>query len=375
MYERKFVLKKLFLLLGSFCLILTLFSHPALAASNDSQTEMRNFVRTTLAQNHMRGSVVVVKDGIPEQISYGWAWYGKRYGNGNSKVVYPTASLQKVITGAIIVQLINQYDGTSQQFSQYTKISRWYPNLKNADKITVGNLLTHTSGITARQTEVNRGYVYSEQGAIDWLVNHINNASSGMIGSYYYNNANFILLAGIISKLTGNSYAENVQTRIIQPLGLTHTYLYQNIPSTMTDVISYAYLGKNYQKPSYMKASLASQIPGAGNLFSTPMDYYKILLALTDGTILSKSDFYYLTHLKSKITNYSGGLYLEKNDQLKLAYGSFSAYHFANWFQMTSDNQNGLIMFLNQSGDNEPKVKAVGYQILNHIKANTFSAN
>ncbi|MBD5430535.1 serine hydrolase domain-containing protein [Lactobacillus sp.] len=334
---------------------------------------MYNFVRETMRKNKVRGSITVIKDGVPQNISYGYGWYGKKIGAGNSKIVYPTASLQKVITGAMIVQLINEKNNTSQSFSQYTKISRWYPTLKNANKITVGQLLTHTSGITVTATEVNRGYNYSEQGAIDWIVNKVNSTAEAEPGTYFYNNANYILLAGIIRQLTGQSYEQNFQTRIINKLGLTNTYLYQNIPSGKTDAISYIWNNKNYQSPAYMKKSVASQIPGAGNLFSTPSDYYKIQCGLSNGQILSSSDFHYLTHLKSKITNYSGGMYLKNNDTLKSAYGSINGLHFGSWVQLTTDNQNGIVMFLNQTNGNEDSQKDVGYEILNHIKANTFT--
>ncbi|MBP2058915.1 CubicO group peptidase (beta-lactamase class C family) [Lactobacillus colini] len=342
------------------------------ATTTSSQDEMYNFVRETMRQNKVRGSVTVVKDGIPQNISYGYAWYGKRLGAGNAKIVYPTGSLQKVITGAMIVQLINEKINTDQSFSQYTKISRWYPNLKNADKITVGQLLTHTSGITATGTEVNRGYNYSEQGAIDWLVNKINTTPEAEPGTYFYNNANYILLVGIIRQLTGQSYEQNFQTRIIDKLGLTNTYLYQNIPYGKTDAISYIWNNKNYQNPAYMKRSVASQIPGAGNLFSTPYDYYKIQVGLSNGQILSSSDFHYLTHLNAKITDYSGGMYLKDNDTLKSAYGNIYGLHFGSWVQLTTDNKNGIVMFLNQTNGNENAQKDVGYAILNHIKANTF---
>ena len=349
-------------------------AHTAHAATmTASQKEMYNFVRETMRKNKVRGSITVIKDGVPQNISYGYGWYGKKIGAGNSKIVYPTDSLQKVITGAMIVQLINEKNNTSQSFSQYTKISRWYPTLKNANKITVGQLLTHTSGITVTATEVNRGYNYSEQGAIDWIVNKVNSTAEAEPGTYFYNNANYILLAGIIRQLTGQSYEQNFQTRIINKLGLTNTYLYQNIPSGKTDAISYIWNNKNYQSPAYMKKSVASQIPGAGNLFSTPSDYYKIQCGLSNGQILSSSDFHYLTHLKSKITNYSGGMYLKNNDTLKSAYGSINGLHFGSWVQLTTDNQNGIVMFLNQTNGNEDSQKDVGYEILNHIKANTFT--
>ncbi|RMC52110.1 serine hydrolase [Lactobacillus sp. ESL0228] len=343
------------------------------SATNSNNMEMYNFVRNTLKKHNVRGTVTVIKNGIPQTISYGYAWYGKRIGNGDSNVVYPTASLQKVITGAMIVQLINETSNTNKAFSQYTKISRWYPNLKNANQISVGNLLTHTSGITATGTEINRGRNYSEAGAVNWVVNNINSSTLDSTGSYHYNNSNYILLTGIIRQVTGQSYEANLQKRIIDKLNLQNTYLYQNIPNDKTDPISYFSNGsKNYQNSAYIKRSLASQIPGAGNLFTSPDEYYKIQVGLTDGTILSKDDFYYLTHLKSKVSDYSGGMYLQNNDSLKLAYGSFNAMHFGTWVQLTSDNQNGIVMFLNQTNDNKNDQKDVGYEILQHIKPNTF---
>ncbi len=343
------------------------------ATTTNKQTEMYNFVRNTFKKHHVRGIVTVVKDGVPQTISYGYAWYGKRIGNGSSKVVYPTASLQKVVTAAMVVQLINETKGTNKEFTQNTKISRWYPNLKNADSITVGNLLTHTSGIMATGTEIDRGYNYSEDNAIKWVINNINASSSDEIGNYHYNNSNYILLTGIIKQVTGKSYEENLQTRIINKLNLQNTYLYQNIPKTVTDPISYySNGGKNYQNATYLKKSLVSQIPGAGNLFSTPEEYYKIQVGLADGSILSKDDYYYMTHLKSKVINYSGGLYLYNKDNIKNAYGSFMGQHFGTWMQLTADNQNGIVMFLNQTDDNENDEKDVGYEILQHIKPNTF---
>lgn len=339
-------------------------------AASYNKTEMRSFVRNTLASYYARGTVVIVKDGQPQQISYGYGYYGKRLGAGNSKVVYPVCSLQKVITGAIITQLIS-----AGKFTQYTKISKWYPNLKGADNITVGNLMTHTSGLTAADTEVNRGRVYSEADAINWVVNKLNSTTQNQPGNFSYNNTNYILLAGIIRQETGQSYKQNVQERIINKLGLKRTYFLEDIPAGMTDGISYTWNQKNYQWAQYVKKTQASQLVGAGNLFSAPMDYYRIQLGLTNGQILSRTDFDYMTHLTSRSSNgYSGGLYMKNNDNLKLAYGNLYNTHFGNWIQMTTDNQNGLIMFLNQTQNDENRNKQIGYQILNHIRANTFSA-
>lgn len=331
---------------------------------------MRTWVRKTLSRNKVRGSVLVIKNGQPQTISYGYAWYGKRIGNGNDKVVYPTCSLQKVVTAAMMVQLINETVHSSNPINQYSKISRWYPNLKNADKITLGELMSHTSGFTLTGTEGNRGINYSEDGAYNWMVKELNKTAEFAPGNYFYNNANYVLLAGIIKKATGRSYQDNFNQRIVSALGLKATYLYPDIPKSKTDPISYTY---SYRDANYVKRTVASQLPGAANMFTTPREYFKIIKGLSNGQILSKSDFHYLTHLKSKVTDYCGGVYTKKNDSLISAYGNLHNTHFGNWFQITSDNQNGMIMFLNQTNGSENQQKDIGYQILNHIKAHTFT--
>lgn len=337
-------------------------------AASYNQTEMRSFVRQTIANYYARGTTVIVKDGHPQQISYGYGYYGRRLGAGNRKVVYPVCSLQKVITAAMITQLMS-----AGKFNQDTKISTWYPNLKGAANITVGNLMTHTSGLKAADTEVNHGRVYSEADAINWVVNKLNSTSQNQPGKFSYNNTNYILLAGIIHAVTGQSYKQNVKDRIINPLNLKRTYFLEDVPSGMTDGISYTWNRKNYQWAQYVKKQQASQLVGAGNLFSTPMDYYRIQVGLTNGKILNREQFNLMTHLKATSgTGYSGGMYIKGN--LKSAYGNLYNTHFGNWIQMTSDNRNGLIMFLNQTQNDENKNKVIGYQILNHIQPGTFSA-
>ena len=181
----------------------------------------RAYVQKVLKKYHAKGTVVIIKDGEAEQISSGYGYYSRKIKNGSDKLVYPLGSLQKVVTGAIITQLIYQ-----NKFTQNTKISCWYPHLKNAKNITVGQLMTHTSGINMSSTESSHGVLFSEEGAINWTVLRDNLQSHTSLGKFNYNNANYVLLAGIIRKVTGKSYASNVKSRIIKPLKLKHTYVY-----------------------------------------------------------------------------------------------------------------------------------------------------
>lgn len=335
---------------------------------------IKKTVESIMKKNHVRGSILVVKNGESQVINYGYANYGKRILTNNKNIAYPVGSLQKVVTASMLIQIMQEKKGTTQAFSQNTKISRWYPTLKHANKITVGHLLTHTSGINLANTEANRGYTYSEQGAINWLIKHINATSQAKIGKEFnYNNANYILLMGIIRKLTNKSYNSNLNSRIIKPLKLDNTFLATHMPKGKIKAVSYIWNGKhNYQNPLVLENTAASQLTGAGDLYTTPSDYYKIQEGLVNGKILTEDQFNYMTHLKSKVTTYSGGMYIKKNDELKLAYGSSQHTHFCNWVQLTTDNQNGIVMFLNQAQGNKDAEKAVGYQILNKIKPNYF---
>lgn len=336
--------------------------------------DMHVFVEKLFKKKHVAGSVAVIKNGHVQVVNYGLADAKKKIKNGDRQVVYPAASMQKEVTGAMVMQLMEEKKGSSSAFNQNTKISRWYPALKNAKKISVGNLLSHTSGLQIPDVEVDRHINYSEDQAVKWIVTRANQLPQDKVGSYHYSDVNYILLAGIIKKVSHRSYAWNFKKRVVQRLGLTSTYVSSQLPKNKKLAVSYRYQhGKNYQQAAVLEKTRLSQLVGAGNMLTTAGDYYLIQEALGTGQFLSPSAFHQLTHLKSKINRYSGGVYLKKGEKVKLAYGAIGSAHYAAYFQLTADNKNGIILLLNQRSFGEDKVKDVGYQILKEIMFDTFS--
>ena len=357
-------------LLGSLA-ALALFLTVGAKAAPVHAASMSRYVTELLCKNHMRGAVTVVENGRSKTIGVGYANYGRQIKNSD-QAVYPTASLQKAVTAAMLMQVMRESRG-KKHFTANTKISKWYPRLKSAKQITVSDLLTHTSGYYVYNLEDSRKKVYTEKGAIDWTINQVNSTWQYPVGSYHYNDTNYMLLAGIIQKQTGKSYAYNLRKRIVKKLRLTHTCLRENLPSSLHLAKSYLYLGRNYQAPVLLPKSVASQMPGAGDLISTPYEYLQIQRGLHNGKLLSKKQFSEMTHMPSKATTYCGGIYLKKSGKVKLAYGSIAYEHYATYYQLTTDNRYGMVMFLNQRNASENQVKAVGYQILSRIKAGTFA--
>ena len=108
---------------------------------------------------------------------------------------------------------------------------------------------------------------------------------------------------------------------------------------------------------------------------TTPIEYYEILLALQNGAILNQSDFNYLTHLKARKTTYSGGMYMKRDGKVKSAFGAIGDEHYGNYVQLTADNRNGIIMFVNERSQTEQQLKGLAFGLLQKIQPGTFSLN
>ncbi|MBT8921901.1 serine hydrolase, partial [Lactobacillus delbrueckii subsp. bulgaricus] len=127
------------------------------------------------------------------------------------------------------------------------------------------------------EVEADRHINYSEDQAVNWIVTRANQLPQDKVGSYHYNDLNYILLAGIIKKVSHKSYAWNFKKRVVQRLGLKSTYVSSQLPKNKMLAVSYTYKhGKNYQQAATLEKTQLSQLVGAGNMLTTASDYYLI---------------------------------------------------------------------------------------------------
>lgn len=96
-----------------------------------------------------------------------------------------------------------------------------------------------------------------------------------------YSDANFQLLGRIIEHITHKSYSDNCKELIIQPLGLTHTYLYQN--STDKTPKTLFYKSNELNIPKAM-----SSFGADGGMVSTSSDMLTFIEAFFMGKIFPK---------------------------------------------------------------------------------------
>lgn len=207
---------------------------------------------------------------------------------------YKIGSITKTFTAAIIMQLIEE-----KKLRLESKLTKFFPKVQNADKISISDLLHHRSGIL---DFINQDTLSVE----DFKSNDLKNIIYNKINNYesifepnsqfLYSNSNYYLLGGIIEKLTNESYAVNIQKRIVDKIGLKNTY-YSSEKADTSKKESYSYLfnGTEWEKVDEWGNDVAF---AAGGIISTPNDLTKFMYDLFKGKVVKATSLELMKDLK-----------------------------------------------------------------------------
>jgi D-alanyl-D-alanine carboxypeptidase len=227
---------------------------------------------------------------------------------------FKIASITKLFTTVAVFKLIqNGQINFNAPIGNYLPLSvvQGFDNYQN---ITVKKLLSHTSGINDPQSEYQgrlNYWIYMKRFddiPLDSLITWSYSNPRG-VGTYYYSNANFYLLAEIIKAVTGNSYQNYITNNIINPLGLTNTD-FNTVP---TGSFMRGYLkGSFYPVGGVINGGLDpdslydfteasnSWGYGAADLWSNTTDLIKFHKALFGGQLINAN---WLDTMKMMVTN------------------------------------------------------------------------
>jgi CubicO group peptidase (beta-lactamase class C family) len=124
------------------------------------------------------------------------------------------ASLSKTFTAAAIERLI-----TEGKLSLNDHLSKYVSGIANGDKITVEQLLDHESGVG----ELDAADVYRECLSNEELIQRLRGVTPLFApgADSHYSNEGYFLLAMILERVSGVSYAQFLQKNIFDPLNLT----------------------------------------------------------------------------------------------------------------------------------------------------------
>lgn len=140
---------------------------------------------------------------------------------------YRLASVTKQFTAASILFLA--HDG---KLSLDDPIRKWLPTLP--DGITIRHLLTHTSGLVDYEDVMPEGTT-TQVHDIDVLHLLEQNPQTYFVPgtSYRYSNSGYALLALIVERASGQTFASFLRDRIFQPLGMKDSVAFEEGVSTV----------------------------------------------------------------------------------------------------------------------------------------------
>ncbi|GAI05666.1 unnamed protein product, partial [marine sediment metagenome] len=185
------------------------------------------FLEKLDAQDKFSGAVLIAKDGEPIlKKAYGLA---NRSFNVPNKIdtKFNLGSMNKMFTGVAILQLAEQ--GKLTLDDKIIKYVLDYPNKEIASKVTIHQLLTHTSGMGLYWTDE---YFKTSKDLFknveDYLPLFVNQPLQFEPGSEFsYSNSGYMVLGLIIEKVTGQSYFDYVMENIYKPAGMINTDAYE----------------------------------------------------------------------------------------------------------------------------------------------------
>ena len=248
------------------------------------ENKIDSLIEKAVLLNRFNGSVLVAKNGrIIYEKAFGYQDVQKNILN-TSNTIYQIGSTTKEFTAAVILKLAEQY-----KLSIDDKLSKYFPDFKRGDEITIRHLLTHTSGIY----EILRDHAAfnestqprSKEKMLSFFIKKPLDFDPGT--QYSYCNSGYILLGLIIEKVTGKPYEQVVKDLILKPLSMDHSgfdFAGLQSPNKATGYTKYTKAIKEASTPWDSTATYS-----AGSLYSTVGDLYRWHNGLLNNKIYNKS--------------------------------------------------------------------------------------
>ena len=219
-------------------LLLILLLPLSLAAQKDHAALLKQFMTGQHDYFRFNGNILVAEKGnIIYQQSLGYADFNsKRKLNDSS--VFELASVSKQFTAMAIMLLKER-----RQLSYEDNVKKFFPDFPY-DNITIRNLLTHTSGLPEYENQFEKKWDHKKiafnKDVIEMLQQQRDTLFFKPGSKWQYSNTGYAVLAAIINKASGKSYNDFMKKYIFQPLGMTHTFIYNTRRSTKIIPPNYA---------------------------------------------------------------------------------------------------------------------------------------
>lgn len=326
------------------------------------------------------GNVLVAKNGkIIYERAIGWADHLHR---DSLKInsVFELASVSKPFTSTAIMMLVE--DG---KLRLNQDVKEFYPDFPY-DSITVEHLLTHKSGMMnyvyfvddlwkAQKKDERPGI--TNQDVMKLIAEHKPNPYSKPNRRFHYNNSNYMVLAAIIEKVSGQKYSQFMAENIFKPLGMKNTAVYSKAEydKIPVDVVGH---DRNWRR-SVAQNFLDGPVGDKG-IYSTIHDLYLFDRAMRKAKLLKPEtmDSVYAPHnvMQRGHFNYGYGWRTFENGKNKVVYHTGWWHGFRNIYLRQVNKDITIILLTNLTNGSLLKLdelyKVAGMPI---VRRSAYSGN
>lgn len=270
------------------------------AASNDSVLKVRKEIRAsekaqrldTLFKNKAKlagfnGCVLVAQKG---QVIY-----KNSFGFSNLKTkdslqinsAFQLASVSKTFTATAILMLMDQ-----GKLSLKDNVQKYFPKFPYSG-ITIDLLLSHRSGLfnyiyccekyCEKPNKYNKG-VFDNAAMMEIITNNKCDVYAQPNKKFEYCNTNYAILACIVEKVSGQSFADYVEQNIFKPLGMDHSWVHNP-----KGAIEHKNKTMGHKASGYFEdETYADDVVGDKGIYSTVEDMLKWDQSFYGETLLKK---------------------------------------------------------------------------------------
>ncbi len=309
------------------------------------------------------GAVLIAQYGkIIYKKSFGYANYFTK-SPINTHTHFQLASVSKQFTAVAIMQLkeknLLNYDDP---------IYKHIPGFPYDSSLTIRSLLTHRSGLSDYAYNMDKIYdkkiPLTNQKVVEMMIRLKPHIDYRPNARFSYNNTNYMLLAYIVEKLSGQNFREYLKKQVFEPAGMVETFVYDPMHPEMLKTAATGYVPRR-GGPVVSDFNHLDGVTGDKGIYSTVEDLHHWDMALNEEKLVSfqtLEEAFTPQHTQPKVLpkNYGFGWRLTQLDT-----GDWLTYHtgwwhgFKNYYLHNPKDNSAIIILGNMAGHSLAKVNVV----------------
>ena len=273
------------------------------------------------------------------------------------------ASVTKQFTAMCILKLIE-----NNELKMSTTLTEIFPGFPvYGNKITIKNLLQHTSGLIDYEDLIDDTVTVQvkDKDVLDMMMK--TDSTYFEPGSVHrYSNTGYALLALTVEKISGRNFRDYLRVNIFDPLEMNNTLAFENgINEIRNRAYGYTINGNEIE---FTDQSVTSAVLGDGGIYSSLNDIYKWDQALYTDKLVDKK--YFLESWTPGVTadgkefQYGYGWHLENYDNHKVVYHTGSTRGFRNIIYRIPEKNFTIVILTNRNSGPESTTLDLAHKIV-----------